>query len=245
MELIPAIDIRDGKCVRLYQGDFNKETVYSKSPSDVAVRWETAGATSIHIVDLDGAKAGIPVNLDLVESIVSSVHVKVQLGGGIRTLESVRKASSAGVSRIIMGTTAVQDPKTLQKICEEIGSEAFVVSIDAKDSKVVINGWTQDSTLDVFDLIKRIESMGVKRFVYTDVIKDGTLTNPNFKTLEQIANKTSLNMLVAGGISSIKHLITLSELGVEGAIVGKAIYTGDIDIHQANQILKNIDKKIS
>ena len=245
MELIPAIDIRDGKCVRLYQGDYNKETVYSKSPSDVAVRWETAGASSIHIVDLDGAKAGMPVNLNLVENIISSVHVKVQLGGGIRTLESAKKARFVGVNRIVMGTTAVQNPNTLQKICEEIGSETFVVSIDAKDSQVVINGWTQDSTLDIFELINRIESMGIKRFVYTDITKDGTLTNPNFKTIEQIANKTSLNMLVAGGISSIEHLITLSELGIEGAIVGKAIYTGDIDIQKANQVLKNIDKKIN
>ena len=137
-----------------------------------------------------------------------------------------------------MGTTAVQDPNIIQKICEEIGPETFVVSIDAKDSQVVINGWTQDSKLDIFELINRIESMGVKRFVYTDITKDGTLTNPNFKTIEQIANKTSLNMLVAGGISSTEHLITLSELGIEGAIVGKAIYTGDIDIQKANQVLK-------
>ena len=245
MELIPAIDIRDRKCVRLYQGDYNKETIYSKSPSDVAVRWETAGASSIHIVDLDGAKAGTPVNLDLVENIVSSVNIKVQLGGGIRTLESAEKARSIGVNRIVMGTTAVQDPNSIQKICEEIGSETFVVSIDAKDSQVVINGWTQDSTLDIFELINRIESMGVKRFVYTDITKDGTLTNPNFKTIEQIANKTSLNMLVAGGISSTEHLITLSELGIEGAIVGKAIYTGDIDIQKANQVLKKVDKKIN
>ena len=170
--------------------------------------------------------------------IVSSVNIKVQLGGGIRTLESAKKARSIGVNRIVMGTTAVQDPNTIQKICEEIGSETFVVSIDAKDSQVVINGWTQDSTLDIFELINRIESMGVKRFVYTDITKDGTLTNPNFKTIEQIAHKTSLNMLVAGGISSIEHLITLSELGIEGAIVGKAIYTGDIDIQKANQVLK-------
>ena len=238
MELIPAIDIRDGKCVRLYQGDYNKETIYSNSPSDVAIRWENAGASSIHIVDLDGAKAGTPVNLDLVENIVSSVNIKVQLGGGIRTLESAKKARSIGVNRIVMGTTAVQDPNIIQKICEEIGPETFVVSIDAKDSQVVINGWTQDSKLDIFELINRIESMGVKRFVYTDITKDGTLTNPNFKTIEQIANKTSLNMLVAGGISSTEHLITLSELGIEGAIVGKAIYTGDIDIQKANQVLK-------
>lgn len=241
MEVIPAIDIRGGRCVRLYQGDYGRETVYSERPLVVAARWVGMGASRLHVVDLDGAKVGAPVNIRLVGDIASSVDVLVQYGGGIRTLGTARDAVSLGVSRVIIGTAAVEVPSLVAEACQELGPEAVVVSVDAREGYVVERGWTRKTRVLASDLIKGIESAGVRRFIYTDVARDGTLTEPNFRAIEELKGKTDLRMLVAGGISSVGHLRQLSQLGVEGGIVGKALYTGDINLRDAIDSMADLD----
>ena len=233
MEVIPSIDIRGGKCVRLYMGDYARETVFSESPLDVALRWVELGATRIHVVDLDGAKSGSPVNAGIVRAIASTAPVPVQVGGGIRTLAAAKDALSWGVRRVIFGTAALENPGLVGEACRELGPESVVVSVDARDGYVVDWGWTRKSTVLASDLIKRVAEKGLRRFIYTDVSVDGTLTQPNFSAIETLAGKTELGMTVAGGISSIDDLLVLSRLEVEGAIVGRAVYTGDIDLREA------------
>lgn len=237
MEVIPVIDLRGGKCVRLYQGDFAQETVYSDSPVEVAARWVGLGATRIHVVDLDGAREGMPVNVDAVEEVVSSVSVPVQLGGGIRTVKTARAALSRGVDRVIVGTAAVERPGAVRAMCDELGPETVVVSVDSRDGYVAVKGWTQASEVPASDLIKRMAEVGALRFMYTDIARDGTLTEPNFQAIEAIFSQTGPRILVAGGISSLQHLLRLAKLGVEGAVVGKALYTGDVDLSEALQAL--------
>ena len=233
MLIIPSIDIRDGKQVRLYQGDYGRETVYSESPLEVAEHWAALGASRLHIVDLDGARAGAPVNLELVGEIASSVPVPVQLSGGIRTPEAASRAVSMGVGRVVLGTAAAEEPRQVKLMCRELGADAVVISIDARDGHVVVQGWTRSGGVQAHEMVVRAAEMGVGRFVYTDVSRDGTLTEPNFRAIDDLARRTELKMLVAGGVSSIDHLHRLDELGVEGAIIGKAAYTGDIDMAQA------------
>ena len=238
MEVIPVIDLRGGKCVRLYQGDFAQETVYSDSPVEVAARWVGLGATRIHVVDLDGAREGMPVNVDAVEEVVSSVSVPVQLGGGIRTVETARAALSLGVDRVIVGTAAVESPGAVRAMCDELGPETVVVSVDSRDGYVAVKGWTQASEVPASDLIKRMAEVGALRFMYTDIARDGTLTEPNFQAIEALLSQTGPRILAAGGISSVQHILRLAKLGVEGAVVGKALYTGDFDLSEALQALR-------
>ena len=233
MQVIPAIDIKGGRCVQLYQGDYERETVFSESPLDMAARWAGDGASRLHVVDLDGAKAGAPVNIGIVGDIAASVPTPVQLGGGIRTLDTAKEAISRGVDRIVIGSAAVEGPALVKEMCLRLGAESVMVSVDARDGYVVVRGWTKKSRLLTFELVKRIEALGVKRFVYTDVARDGTLTEPNFRAIEDLANRTQLKMLVAGGISSLGHLAKISEIGVEAAIVGTAVYTGEINLREA------------
>ena len=237
MEVIPAIDLRGGKQVRLYQGDYAQETVYSESPVEVAAHWEGLGAMRIHLVDLDGAREGTPVNVDAVKELVSSVSVPVQLSGGIRTVETARAALSLGVDRVMVGTAAVESPEAVRVMCDELGPEAVVISVDSRDGYVAVKGWTQTSEVQATDLIKRMTEVGALRFMYTDIARDGTLTAPNFQAIEALLSETGPRMLVAGGISSVQHLLRLARLGVEGAVVGKALYTGDIDLSEALQAL--------
>ena len=241
MEVIPAIDIKGGKCVRLYQGDYGRETVYSESPLDVASHWVENGATRLHVVDLDGARSGSPVNIELVGAIASSVKASVQCGGAIRTLEMARTVLSLGVSRVIIGSAAVEEgPGFVELACRELGPDAVMVGVDARDGYVVTRGWVHSTDVTVSDLVSRIEAAGVRCFVYTDVSRDGTLTEPNFDAIEDLMGQTSLKVLAAGGISSVDHLGRLARLGVEGAIVGKAVYTGDIDLRQAMDTVGSI-----
>jgi len=233
VEVIPAIDIRGGRCVRLFQGNYSRETVFSESPLDVAFHWAREGATRLHVVDLDGARDGAPVNAGLVGDIASSVPVPVQLGGGIRTLDDARQAIALGVSRIIIGTAAIEGPDLLQDVCRELGAEAVMVGIDARDGYVAVRGWTERTEVRASELVERIETIGVRRFVYTDVTRDGTLTEPNFDAVEDLMGRTALRMTAAGGISSLGHLTRMSQLGVEAAIVGTAVYTGDVDLREA------------
>jgi len=233
MEVIPAIDIRGGKAVRLFQGDYDRETVFNDSPVAAAQRWLDVGATRLHVVDLDGAKSGEQVNIDLVGQITASSGVPVQLGGGIRTVEAAKNAVDKGVQRVIIGTVALEGTEFVQRLCEELGPERVVVGVDARDGYVAVRGWVEKSETSAIDLVRSMEDVGVQRFAYTDISRDGTLTEPNFLQVEELLKETQLAMLVAGGVSRIEHLRRLADMGVEGAIVGTAAYTGDIDMREA------------
>ena len=240
MLVIPTIDLRGGKCVRLYQGDFDRETVYSEEPDVEGRRWADMGASWIHIVDLDGARSGVPTNLDVVGRIVTTSGVQVQLGGGMRTLDDARKALALGVARVIVGSAAVNSPDMVAELCLEAGTEAVVVGVDTRNGYAVVDGWARETRVTASELIDRMVQVGVRRFMYTDVARDGTLTEPNFRGIEALANETDVRLLVAGGIASVEHLVAISRLGVEGAIIGRALYTGDIDLREA---LEAVDRE--
>ena len=233
MEVIPAVDIKGGRCVRLYQGDYGRETVYSDSPVDMALHWVELGAARIHIVDLDAAKAGAPVNHETAGAIAAAVPVPVQLGGGVRSLETATHAAALGISRVIIGTAAAGDMELVRSVCEALGPERVVVSIDARGGYVALNGWTETTGLRVQDMLDGLGATGVRRFIYTDIARDGTLTEPSWDEIVKVHEATGLKMIVAGGVSSVEHLLRLREIGAEAAIVGKAVYTGDIDLSDA------------
>lgn len=245
MEIIPAIDLRDGKCVRLYQGDYARETVYSDDPTEMAKRWADMGATRLHVVDLDGAKQGSPGNLKVIQAIVSSVNVPVQVGGGVRTRESAEQIVSVGASRIMMGTAAVDDPGLIEDLVDSLGTDSIIVTVDAKDGLVALRGWTESSTVKAIDVMKKMADRGVSRFLYTDISRDGTLTEPNFQALEQLIEHQVPGLIAAGGIATEDHILRLASIGVEGAIVGTALYTGDISLTAAIESLNNIEHKLN
>ena len=232
MEIIPAIDLRQGRCVRLYQGDYDEETVVSVDPVEVALRWQSLGAPRLHIVDLDGAATGELQNLDIVREIVSAVLIPTQLGGGIRRPETIEQLLKTGVERVIFGTAAVENPKLIEEACHKFG-ESIIVSVDARGENVATHGWRQQTELSAIEVMKSMIKLGVKRFIYTDITRDGTLTEPNFAAIADLLAVIRLPIIAAGGISSLGHLRVLKQLGVEGAIVGKALYTGDIKLKQA------------
>ena len=238
MEVIPAIDILDGKCVRLFQGDYDKETVFSDYPIDIAKRWESYGAQRLHLIDLDGAKNGKPINQSTIVEISQSVDIPIQVGGGIRDFRTVEKYIQDGIDRVIVGTAAVRDPDLISKTNEIFGEESVMVSIDAKDGVVAVDGWIKSSKISVFDLMDDIVDTGLKRFMYTDISRDGTLSEPNYGSIEDILEYSPMKMLAAGGISSIDDLNKLKIIGVEGAIVGRAIYTGDIVLSEVFDTIK-------
>ena len=238
MEVVPAIDLRGGRCVRLYQGDYARETVYSDAPAEVAARWIEAGASRLHVVDLDGAKAGAPVNLPAIESIADASTVPVQLGGGIRSVESARAALDLGVDRVLTGTAAVSDPDAVAAMCDALGPEAVVVSVDARDGLVALDGWTRSTRVRAADLMRRMAAQGVVRFLYTDIARDGTLSGPNYAAIEALRGEIDAGLIAAGGISSVEHLLRLQDIGVEAAVVGKALYTGDVSLPDAIRSLQ-------
>lgn len=240
MEVIPAIDLKDGRCVRLYQGDFDKVTVFSDDPSEMARRWQDAGARRIHVVDLDGTQAGRPTNLEAISGILAAVNAPVQLGGGIRTHEDVQRMLGMGVERVILGTAAVEDADLVARLCKDFGKASIIVSVDARDGRVTTHGWVESTQVEATGLLRQMAELGVDRFVYTDVARDGTLTEPNFATVGRLVEETGKSIIAAGGISSIEHLIRLAEVGVEGAIIGRALYTGDIDLKQALDTLQQM-----
>jgi phosphoribosylformimino-5-aminoimidazole carboxamide ribotide isomerase len=206
--------------------------VYSVDPLEVALRWQAAGAQRIHIVDLDGAAAGEVVNLDVIETIANAVLVPTQLGGGIRTLESITHILKAGVERIILGTISVENPDLVKAACAKY-ADSVIISIDARDGQVATRGWLQGTSMSAIQLAKDMVGLGVKRFIYTDIARDGTLCGPNYAGISELIEAIHLPVIAAGGIASLEHLRVLKRLGVEGAIIGKALYTGDIDLQQA------------
>ena len=232
MEVIPAVDIKGGRCVRLVRGDFRRETVYSDHPAEVAQRWESLGAARIHVVDLDGAVAGEPANLPVIEDIRRSVSVPLQLGGGIRTMEAIEQLLGIGIDRVILGTVAVVRPDLAAEACRRYG-DRIAVSIDAGKGVVWIKGWKERSGLRATEMARRMAGLGVGRLIYTDISRDGTLTEPHFAAIEELASQTGLPVIASGGVASVADLERLAGIGVEGAIVGKALYTGDVDLPQA------------
>lgn len=236
MEVIPAIDLKDGRCVRLYQGDFSKEQVFSEDPVEVARRWEREGAPRVHIVDLDAAVSGQPRNLSIIKKIASDISIPVQVGGGVRGMGTLEHYLEVGVQRAILGTAAVEDINFVKEACNRY-PESVIIGVDAKDGYVTISGWTRESDLTAAQLVNRMEALGAKRFIYTDVSRDGTLTEPNFEAVAHLISLTSAAVIASGGVSSTEHLVRLKEIGVEGAIIGRALYTGDVSLRDAIEVI--------
>ena len=233
MEVIPAIDIRGGFCVRLLKGDFSAETIYSDDPIAVAREWQEAGAGRLHVVDLDGARVGRPINIDAIGRILEAVSVPVQIGGGLRDIASIRNYMEKGADRLILGTAAITNRPFIDAALQ-LDSSAIAVAVDAAAGFVVTEGWTKTSNLRMIDYVRQLTALGVPRIIYTDVGRDGTLTAPNYKELAILLRQAGkLPVICSGGIASVDHLHDLANAGAEGAIVGKALYTGDIDLASA------------
>lgn len=232
IEIIPAIDLRKGRCVRLYQGNYSRETVFSDDPFDVALKWQSIGAPRLHVVDLDGAASGEIQNLEIIRDIARAMLIPVQLGGGIRHIETIEALLKAGIDRVILGTAAVEDPRLVTEACRHF-RDSIIIGIDAREGYVATHGWKIDTELPAVELAKSMMQLGVRRFIYTDISRDGTLTEPNFSAITEMIDTIGLPIIAAGGIASVSHLKMLNKLGVEGAIVGKALYTGDINLKQA------------
>lgn len=228
MIVLPAIDLRGGLCVRLFQGDYGRETVYSDDPVAVAYGWQVAGARMLHVVDLDGALNGLPVQRETIARIVAALDIPVQVGGGIRTLEHARTLLGDGVERVILGTAAVEDPLLVDALLAEVGAERVVVGVDARDGRVALRGWTETSAVSAEALVRDVCLRGVRRVVYTDIARDGTLDAPNIEATARIA-ALGVAVIASGGVASRAHLEALAAIpGVEAAIVGRALYTGDV-----------------
>ncbi|GCE24639.1 1-(5-phosphoribosyl)-5-[(5-phosphoribosylamino) methylideneamino] imidazole-4-carboxamide isomerase [Dictyobacter alpinus] len=232
MIILPAIDIKDGRCVRLFQGDYAQVTTYDTDPVQVALRWQEAGASWLHLVDLDGAKEGYPVNAELIKRIRAATSLHIELGGGMRTLEHIEQILGLGVDRVILGTIAITNRQLLQQALERWG-ERIVVGLDARDGLVAIAGWLETSQVKAVDLAHELSELGVKRFIYTDIARDGALTGPNLIALTEMQQAVSSALIASGGVSSLADLQALASIHVEGTIVGKAIYTGAVDLAAA------------
>lgn len=235
MEVIPAIDLLDGKCVRLYQGDYERSQVFNENPVEVARNWVEQGATRLHVVDLDGAKQGKSVNLQAIEAIVTAISIPVQVGGGLRDRTSVAQLLDLGVQRAILGTVAVEQPELVSQLCQEFPQQ-IVVGIDARNGKVATRGWLQTSEVAATELARRMAQQGAAAIIYTDIHRDGTMSGPNLTALRELANAIDIPVIASGGVSSLSDLLSLlalEPLGVKGAIVGRAIYTGDVDLKEA------------
>ena len=241
MEVIPAIDLLDGKCVRLYQGDYDRVNTFNENPVEVARNWVQQGATRVHVVDLDGAKQGKSVNLAAIEAIVGSIDIPVQVGGGLRDRTSVARLLDLGVQRIILGTVAVEKPELVTELSQEFPQQV-VVGIDARNGKVATRGWLETSEVAATELAQRMAQQGAAAIIYTDIHRDGTLTGPNMEALKELTQAINIPVIASGGVSSLTDLLSLlalEPLGVTGVIVGRAIYTGDVNLKEAVQAVGN------
>jgi len=233
MEVIPAIDLKDGRCVRLFQGDFDQETVFSDDPLAMAKFWQDQGGHRLHLVDLDGAIQGKPIHLEVITSIVRELDIPVQVGGGIRDLATAGTWLNAGVDRVVIGTAAVSNPDMVSEVCQKHGSEQVVVSVDAKEGLVALRGWKETSSVTVLELANQMVDLGVVRLLYTDIARDGALTGPDLVTNARLAEKTGLAIQASGGVASVEHIKELLPTGVEGVIVGMALYTRTVNLAEA------------
>ncbi|WP_212590552.1 1-(5-phosphoribosyl)-5-[(5-phosphoribosylamino)methylideneamino]imidazole-4-carboxamide isomerase [Williamwhitmania taraxaci] len=236
MRIIPAIDIIDGKCVRLSKGDYNTKKVYSENPLDIAKSFEDHGIQYLHLVDLDGAKSQHIVNYKVLESICSGTQLKVDFGGGLKSNEDVRIAFESGANQITGGSIAVVSPNIFMQWMKQYGSDKIILGADCKNRKIATSGWIETSELDVIEFIKRYQKEGIKHVICTDIAKDGMLQGPSNKLYAEIISKTSVRLIASGGVSNLNDLMQLKELGCEGAIVGKAIYEGEITLTQLQKL---------
>lgn len=235
MQIIPAIDLKDGKCVRLYKGEESNVTVFSENPGDVAKKWEDAGASMIHVVDLDGAFSGEPVNMPAIEDILRSVSCPVQLGGGIRNIETVRKYIDLGIKRVIIGTAAFSDNGFLREACAEYPG-SIAVGVDTKNGKIAVKGWTEVIDTDTTDVLMEFKEIGVSAILNTNIDRDGTMEGINLDQVREFVASSPIPVIASGGIAStddLDKLATIEELGISGAILGKSLYTGTIDLKEA------------
>lgn len=232
MRIYPAIDIKDGKCVRLFKGRFDEVTVYGDSPAEMARKWEQLGGGFIHVVDLDGALKGHGVNADKIKEICQSVSVPVQTGGGIRSMADIEAKLACGINRVIIGTKAVSDSEFVKEAVAKYGDK-IVIGIDAKDGMVAVEGWEKTSDFTAVEFAKKMADLGVRTIVYTDIATDGTLAGPNVSAMREMAQAVDADIIASGGIGCLEDILALKDTGVEGVIVGKALYTGRVDLKEA------------
>ena len=235
MLIIPAIDIKGGKCVRLFQGRMDKETVYSDDPVSVAKRWENEGAEFLHLVDLDGAVSGVPKNKEIIGNIIKSVKIPLEVGGGVRNIETIKEYFSIGAKKVIIGTVAWENPILISEVCKMF-PERIIVGIDAKNGNVAVRGWEDVTETSASTLAKRFEGMGISGIIYTDISRDGTLSGPNIDSIKSFAKSISIPVIASGGVSDIndiKNIMKLKKHGVTGVIVGKALYSGAVNLKEA------------
>lgn len=244
MLILPAIDLKDGQCVRLVEGRLEQKTVYSNQPTEIAQRWQQLGAEYLHVVDLDGAFAGAPKNLAVIKEIVSTLHIPVQVGGGIRDVSTVERLLDFGVARVILGTAAIKRPEVIKQAITKFGPEKIVLGIDARDGKVAVQGWVSETDITAVDLALRMKELGIKRVVFTDIRRDGTLKGPNFEATGELARATGLKVIASGGVAALDDLRRIKKLeqyGVEGVIIGKALYAGTVDFKEALAVANGLE----
>jgi len=240
MKIFPAIDIKEKKCVRLVKGDFNNQTEYKMSPVEQANKYKDHGFKNLHIVDLDGALTGETVNLDIIHEIVTKFDLKIEIGGGVRNFESIKKYTDAGAEKVILGSAAIKDKNFLKEACEKFPNK-IALGLDAKDGYLSVSGWKENSNQLTLDYLKEVNNFGVSRLIYTDINKDGMKQSPNFEETSKVADISNCPVIISGGVSSIDDIKKVKELNnnnIEGIIVGKAIYDGDI---QLDELVKEID----
>ena len=232
MIIYPAIDLREGRCVRLVEGDFSRETTFDTDPAAVARRWADAGAEWLHVVDLDGAVAGQPVNLAAIEAICAAVDLPIQLGGGLRSIENLERAFAAGISRTILGTVALQDPDLVASAVNRWGG-AIAVGLDARDGKLATRGWLDQSDALAVDVARALAGAGVQHFIFTDIRRDGTLAGPNLESLAELISAVDAEVIASGGVGRLADIEAAREAGAAGAIVGRALYDGRVELTEA------------
>ena len=239
MVILPAIDIKDGKCVRLVQGKYDSAYTVAESAADTAKAFEAMGATWLHMVDLDGAKEAVPVNTNMIFDVLKQCNLKVELGGGIRNMETIDYYMDHGISRIILGSAALNNPALVKEAVAKYGDK-IAVGIDAIDGNVAAEGWTQTSTVNYIDLAKHMEDAGVKYIVFTDISRDGMMDGPNFTMLDKLNRSVSCKVIASGGVSSLTDIVVLTALKLHGAICGRALYTRDLSLRQAVDLCKGV-----
>ena len=235
MQIIPAIDLKGGNCVRLQQGEMDRETRFSDHPAEVACHWESLGASMLHIVDLDGAVGGKPYNEDAINQILKAVTIPLQLGGGIRSLNTIEHYLSLGLKRVVLGTVAHKQPELVEEACKKFPNQ-IVVGIDARDGRVAVEGWTETTANRAIDLVKALEEKGVAAIVFTDIKRDGMMGGPNTESTRELAEATRIPLIASGGVTTLDHiseLLTIETSGVEGIIIGRALYEKTIDLKGA------------
>tara|TARA_B110000971_G_scaffold76239_1_gene78297 strand:+ start:826 stop:1551 length:726 start_codon:yes stop_codon:yes gene_type:complete len=238
MKIFPAIDIKDKKCVRLLKGDFDNQTIYKQSPFDQALRYKDAGLINLHMVDLDGALSGELVNLKIIENIIKKLSISIEIGGGIRSIDKIQAYIDIGVDKVILGSAAIKNPDFLKQACEMF-KEKIALGLDAKKGRLSVSGWKETTDQTAEDYLKYVNNYGFSRVIYTDIDRDGTKTEPNIEETINIAKISSVPVVVSGGISSlqdIKRIKTLNKLNIEGVIVGRAIYDGDIKLSDLKEL---------